>query len=414
MSSERRRRFGAYLAGLRRESGRSQRQLAERLCAVSGIQSVTRHEVSRWERGERVPDTWLPLLAQALGVRPREMERSASFVRGENDGVASGDSAVLAELLPPIEALSPAATSGGHRIGMDVVTQLAARVHGLRLADDVLAGGDLLAPASRELNAAVRLYRETAHAEDVGNALLVQIGELAQIAGWIASDAGHHERAERAYTVGISAARQAGDRTLVGNLAGCLAYQHSNTRREREGLDLAKAAVAEAGADAHPKARALFLDRVAWAFTQVGEPQAAMQALGQAHEALSQAAVGEAPQWAYWVSREELEVMDARVCTELRRPLRAVPLLTEVLGGYDATHAREVALYRSWLAMALADANEPEQAAVEARRMLEVSTEITSQRTTARGRMVLRRLKSFGDVREVRSLLADFDRSPVP
>ncbi|MEU0483712.1 hypothetical protein ABZ260_31555 [Streptosporangium sp. NPDC006013] len=36
---------------------------------------------------------------------------------------------------------------------------------------------------------------------------------------------------------------------------------------------------------------------------------------------------------------------EARAYTELRRTLRAVPLLTEVLTRYDATHVRELALY---------------------------------------------------------------------
>jgi hypothetical protein len=108
------------------------------------------------------------------------------------------------------------------------------------------------------------------------------------------------------------------------------------------------------------------------------------------------------------VNREELEVMDARVFTELRRPLRAVPLLQDVLGRYDATHAREVALYRSWLAVALADANEPEQAAEEARRVIDTSGDLSSERTAERARTVLHRLKDYEDVPEAREVLADY------
>ncbi|MEU6989752.1 hypothetical protein ABZ953_03695 [Streptomyces sp. NPDC046465] len=261
--------------------------------------------------------------------------------------------------------------------------------------------------AFRELNSALQLYRESAHTEDIGRALLVQVGELAQIAGWIASDAGQHGQAERAYRIGIAAARQAGDTTLVGNLAGSLAYQFSNTGQERAGVDLARAALDEAGPDAPPKTRALFFDRLAWAHTRAGEAQPAVRALGEAHDALSESTEDAAPPWAYWVSREELEVMDARVFTELHRPLRAVPLLTDVLSRYDATHAREVALYRSWLAIALADANEPEQAAEEARRVVSLSSKVTSERTAERSRIVLRRLQDFQQVPEIRDLLHD-------
>ncbi|WP_328731127.1 helix-turn-helix domain-containing protein [Streptomyces caniferus] len=408
-STDRRREFGAYLASLRRHSGRSQRQFAAVLCAGSGAQSITRNEVSRWERGERIPDVWLPTFAQVLGMPLHELEQAAAYARGDAKATLPGVAATLADLLPNGDALEfLAASPCGRRIGATTVEGLAARVHGLRLADDVLSGEDLIVPAFRELHAAVRLFRESSRSESTGRGLLVQIGELGQIAGWIASDAGHGKDAERAYRLGISAARQAGDAVLVAQLAGSLGYHLSNSGREREGLELAKAAVVEAGPDAPAATRALFLDRVAWAHTRAGEQQPALRALGEAHAALDATDGAPAPSWAYWVNREELEVMDARVFTELHRPLRAVPLLQDVLGRYDATHAREVALYRSWLAVALVDANEPERAAEEARRVIDTSGDLSSERTAERARTVLHRLKGFEDVPEAREVLADY------
>lgn len=292
---------------------------------------------------------------------------------------------------------------------MGQVDDLQQRVHGLRLADDFLAGGDLMRPALRELRKSVRMYREHSFSDLTGRQLLIQIGELAQIAGWIASDAGQHEEAERIYRLGLSAATQAEDRTLAGNLAGSLAYQLSNTGRELEGLDLSRAALDGAGPDAPPKARALYLDRVAWAATKAGgteNAQHAMRALGEASQALSEDSEGtESPAYLYWVDAGELQVMESRVFTELRRPLRAVPLLTRVLGRYDATHTRELALYLSWLAIAYADANEPEEAAATAERMLTLSADIASERTAERGRVVLARLAEYADVPEVRAVL---------
>ncbi|MCZ4509804.1 helix-turn-helix transcriptional regulator [Streptomyces sp. ActVer] len=407
-TTERKRQFGAYLARLRRDAKLSQRQLADRLCLVSGTASVTRNEVSRWERGERVPGAWLPALATVLGARLETLEAAAAYARGDAAGRLPGAFATLAQLLPPGDPLERG-DGQGRRIGASTVAALAGRVHGLRLADDVLAGGDLIDRAFRDLSGAVRLHRDSSYDEPTGTALLVQIGELAQITGWIASDAGEHDQAEQAYRLGISAARQAGDGALVANLAGSLAYQLSNTGRELEGVDLAEAAVTEAGPDAPAQTRALFFDRVAWAHAKAGRThaQGAMRALGEAHDALSADGGPEAPDWAYWVSRDELEVMDARVFTELRRPLRAVPLLSRVLDRYDATHARELALYLSWLAVAYADANEPEEAAATAQRMFDLSADVASDRTSERARVVLRRLADYDDVPEVRSVLAE-------
>jgi hypothetical protein len=240
----------------------------------------------------------------------------------------------------------------------------------------------------------------------VGRELLRAIGELAQIAGWVASDAGERAEAERIYRLGISAARAAGDGVLSGNVAGSLAYHWSNTGRPRDAVDLATAAVEEAGPGAPAKARALYLDRVAWAHTRAGQDRPAMTALGEASEALAQDSAGtESPAYLYWMDAGELQVMEARVYTELHRPLRAVPLLTDVLGRYDASHARELALYLSWLAVAYADANEPEAAAGTAGRMLALG-QSGSERTTERTRIVLDRLRAFRDVPEVAELLA--------
>ncbi|MFC9285346.1 hypothetical protein [Streptomyces sp. NPDC057052] len=231
---------------------------------------------------------------------------------------------------------------------------------------------------------------------------------MAQIAGWIASDAGQHDEAERIYRLGISAARQAEDHTLAGNIAGSLAYQLSNNGRQLEGLTLAQAALHDAGNDAPPKARALYWDRVAWAHTQAGETQPAMRALGEAGQALSEDREGtESPAYLYWVDAGELKVMESRVYTELKRPLRAVPLLREVLSGYDATHTREIALYLSWLAVALADANEPEESAAVAERVIRLASEIPSERTAERVRVILSRLQEFSDVPEVSALLTE-------
>ncbi|MFI0370445.1 hypothetical protein ACH35V_21480 [Actinomadura sp. 1N219] len=97
--------------------------------------------------------------------------------------------------------------------------------------------------------------------------------------------------------------------------------------------------------------------------------------------------------------------MDARVYTELRKPLRTVPLLQEVLSRYDSTHTRELALYLSWLAVVLVDANEPEEAARAARQMLDLSADFASDRTAQRARIVLTKLEPFRDIPEVREVL---------
>ncbi|MFE7567612.1 hypothetical protein ACFU76_11680 [Streptomyces sp. NPDC057539] len=78
------------------------------------------------------------------------------------------------------------------------------------------------------------------------------------------------------------------------------------------------------------------------------------------------------------------------------------------MGRYDASHAGELALYLSWLAIALADANEPEAAAETADRIIRMSADMASDRTDGRAQVVLKRLTEFTDTPEVASLLVEF------
>lgn len=151
--------------------------------------------------------------------------------------------------------------------------------------------------------------------------------------------------------------------------------------------------------------RVLFWHRGAWAHTKVEKARAVMRARGEAAEALAHHGDEEKPAWSDWVDEGELQIMEARAYTELHRPLRAVPLLNDVLSQYDTTHGRELALYLAWLAVAYADANEPEAAAEVACRVLEVVNGLGSERTNERARVVRRALDRFRNVPEVRDVL---------
>ncbi|MEC4018770.1 hypothetical protein QMK28_21320 [Streptomyces sp. H27-D2] len=230
------------------------------MCRAAGVvlDTIGRQEIYRYEKGIRTPREWLPFIAAALGVPVAELELAAAAKAAETAP------ATVADFLPEGDPLAPLAVRQGRRIGVGAVADLQRRIHALRLADDVIAGGDLLRPALRELRSAVRVYRESSHTEAIGRTLLQAIGELAQIVGWIASDAGRHDEADRIYRLGLSAAHTAADATLAGNILGSLAYQRTNTGDVSEGLAMACAALENTNGEAPPRARALYLDRAAW------------------------------------------------------------------------------------------------------------------------------------------------------
>ena len=73
---------GTLMARVRGEHGITQLRLAERVCASAGLDTVTRHEISRWEREERIPSGfWLGWLAVALEVPLDQLERAAAAAR---------------------------------------------------------------------------------------------------------------------------------------------------------------------------------------------------------------------------------------------------------------------------------------------------------------------------------------------
>lgn len=77
--------LGALLADARQQRGLSQARLATRLCASAGVATVTRHEISRWERGDRVPSGfWLAWLAETLDVPFTRLEHAAAQRRARD------------------------------------------------------------------------------------------------------------------------------------------------------------------------------------------------------------------------------------------------------------------------------------------------------------------------------------------
>jgi transcriptional regulator with XRE-family HTH domain len=238
----------------------------------------------------------------------------------------------------------------GRRIGVNLLPELERRVIELRHLDDTVTSTHLLPIIIAERDRAENLAANAVYPQRLGTRLFTVIGELSQLAGWVASDAGQYRYAQRLYLAGVSAADAAGDRPLGANLISSLAYQIANIGKREDALLLAKTAVTGA-ADAPPLVQAMLSERVAWAAARANDPDAAHRALDTVDDAYARHsdAIAE-PEWVYWLNRDEIDVMAARCHIELGQPADAEPLLTHALAGYNQEHVREVALYRTWLA----------------------------------------------------------------
>lgn len=343
--------LGSRITELRLAAGWSRGQLADRLNRAAGKATVTKDEVKRWEDGgRRAGPTWLPHLATVLGVPVEALtDPLPNPLRVAHEWL-------IADSPQTVEART------GRRIGADLARKVAERVVELRHLDDELGGQDLAPVVLKELSDTETLIRNAAYTDAVGRSLLISLGELAQVAGWVASDAGRHHTAQRVYLEGVDAATEAGDRALGANLLSCLSYQVANLGRRPDDAFLLARSAAKGAGGAAPIVQALLTERVAWAAAKAGRGDAALRALDQVDDLFEARGDDPEPEWVYWVNRQEVSVMRARVMVELQRPREAEELLTGVLTQYPAELARESALYWSWLAEAYATAGDHDAA----------------------------------------------------
>lgn len=272
----------------------------------------------------------------------------------------------------------------GRRVGASLAEQLERRVVELRHLDDVVGSDELLPVVRGELAQAEQVVRSVTCTERTGRRLLAVVAEFAQLAGWVASDAGRHAQAQHAYLDGVSAARHAGDDVLAAQLLSSLSYHLANVGNPREAALLARSAV-KGATGASPVVRALLLERVAWASARSRDRDGTRNALDAVDDAYeNRTADVVEPEWVYWLDRGEIDIMAGRCLVELGEPGAAEPLLAGAIQAYHADHVREVALYLSWLAEAYARARLVDAARDTLERARDAARKTTSARLEER------------------------------
>ncbi|KQW11389.1 hypothetical protein [Streptomyces sp. Root369] len=336
-----------------------------------------------WETGELPADTYDPQIG-STSVRRRAVLQVAT---------TAGLAAALPALTRP---------TAPKRVSTGYVERLRHRTARLRRLDDILGGGDTYRVYLGEYQATKALLRDSVFTPESRRRTVSLLAEQAQQAGWAAFDGGQQRQAESLYEESQHAAGEAGDSDLLGNAFAFLAYQ---TPDRNVAVEIAASSCSTITPGTPSSVRALLHERMAWACAVANQPQRVEQALDAARSALEEQQDGE-PQrdWAAWVDETELDIMTGRCWTELRRPLRAVPVLTRALDRYDDYHARDKALYLSWLADAYIAAGEVEEAAAVTSRSLDLSLGVASVRPRQRLVPVLDQLREYRDLRVVQDV----------
>ncbi|MGH2600365.1 MAG: helix-turn-helix domain-containing protein, partial [Dehalococcoidia bacterium] len=187
-------------------------------------------------------------------------------------------------------------------------------VHELRLLDDQVGGIDsypIVAGVLADVDAPATY------------------AEVAQVAGWVAADAGRPETARQHYVQGTQAAAESGNRVAGANCLSSLAYLLAGSN---DAVLLAQAAANVR--DLPATMAALTAERLAWTLARAGDAGRCFQALDAADDAWTRREPEAEPAATYWLSESEMQTMRGRCYVALHRPLRAVPLLETITAEY--------------------------------------------------------------------------------
>jgi hypothetical protein len=430
------------LQAARHARGWSQVRAVSELIKTARLKNVTvasarslKTELSRWENGHVTPMHYQALLCamynsaagdlgfgiQGLPAGPssrigveliskqewgREDLRSLSAAFDDAlSRAAASDIEMLAHEWLSVDKPQLIELGIGRRISDSNIATVEHRVMQLRRADDFISGRTSHALVRQELQAATNLLNDAALTEDQASRLLSATGELAQLAAWVAADAGLYRDAAKYAENGIVAAHAADNGALAANIISTFSYQLANTANPRQAAMLARTAYAGVRRDATATTKALLLERAAWADAKSGDLAGCERTLGLVEDNLCDTKTGDDPDWVYWLNRQEVDVMAGRCYTELKKPAKAEMLLRGALSGYDDALIRENALYLSWLSEDYILLGEIDAACAVATQILELKNRANSARTEERLRHLARLLRNQASARSAACFL---------
>ncbi|MEO3752538.1 helix-turn-helix transcriptional regulator [Streptomyces sp. B6B3] len=395
MSQERRQWFGAYLARLRRTSRLSQRQVASKLCALSGVQSLTRNEVSRWERGERIPDSWLPALAQALEVPLNELEQAAAYAREEIDGRPAEPTTI------PV----PSPAHPAQPVHRDMRSDRTA-MDSFRMADRQLGGGHLYGSVMHYLNSQVAPRIFGADSVNSAPETFLAAAALTEMAGWMAHDSGQDNRARQHFEHALPLARAGSDHSLTAHVFASLSHLALQSEQPRDAIDLARSgrAAAKAG-PLVPMLSARLYAMQARASARLGEESASRQALAAAEDALGREAEGNASEWISQFDAASLASEETLCLQELGQLPAAAEAAERAVSLRTGERARSRVFSQISLAAIRAEMGELDAACTVASELLESCRTLGSLRITHQLDDLAQTLRAFQAERSVAELL---------
>ncbi|MFJ6380095.1 XRE family transcriptional regulator [Kitasatospora sp. NPDC092039] len=311
-----------------------------------------------------------------------------------------GSTAMTAALFSWLTAdpVAAAQLTTGRRIGEGAVTTIERRVRELRLADDEDGGGTLIRDTAAALEAVTELLTNRSYTLAHQSRLYAAGADLARMRAWAAFDV-NGRCDDVAFKAALQAAHAADDPALGAHILTFWAAAAYNCGRPVEAEALACTAVAAVRGKATPRVEALVLARRARARSHLRHEGcwSDLEASRAKLDAAERDRTYE-PDWAYWFDGSEYAGSLASTQLAMGRADQAEKAFA--LSAREAAGTvRTQAIYLVRAADAQLQQGHVEGACATAHHALDITAEISSQRTT-------------GPLRDLASALASYSHVP--
>jgi transcriptional regulator with XRE-family HTH domain len=323
--------FADLLLRLRRDAGRTQEEQAEAINVVSGRETITRREISRYENFETIPTNHtIGHIAAACGVPFEELRREAKAARArKRKGHAHAEE-------EDQDAVKRRTLLGGAAMGVSTAAEpwgrlafalrKGARIDGASAIALIDRAADLhvqeLSLSARRLQSTVESHLDAItaalpHAGEHERALTIAAGETAALAGWVAWDLGEHDKADAYYKVTSQCAATAGHPPLR---ALALTYASYGTPTPKAKVELLSQAAKDVRGHGNATAAAWVLGRHAEEAAAAGDETGALRALERAQFVYDFADHASEQAWVRFVTPYRMDSLALSVYGQLGRP----------------------------------------------------------------------------------------------
>lgn len=363
---------------------------------------------------------WLPSVDEVLS-RLGALTGVDVNIRVADIAVGAGSQPVTEALLAWADCSAADEVAGrigtGQRIGPADVQTLSIMSEAFAEADHRLGGGHARSTLAHYLSrVAIPLAVTSTYTDHVARLLFTEIARLADVAGFMAFDAGHPDLARRYFVHGLRLAKTAENFVLAAHILTDLSMHALHLGQPEPAIAAAQAAIEAATRENSPSTLARCHAVAARATASANDPAASDRHLLQAEHALDRRDRADEPRWISFFSTRQLTVEAMYASYALGRP-------AYVQRHADAAHLDEAAadamprrdvLANTTLAMSYL---QPEQADVERAcavmaDCLPLVGRLTSARALAAIGQARRRLADFranGAVKDLEAAFAGAD-----